>query len=777
MDNKNFTGKSPRTPSQSMLRRTLFLLVVCGIVAFIVLGARLYKLQIMDHDYYENLAIEQQVRETTVSAARGTIYDRTGKTLAMSASVDTIYISPAEIKMYGEDTELIARGLSEILGVDYDSVLLKTTDTKSWYKTVATKVEQEVADQVREFKNQYGLNGVKIEADTKRYYPYGSLACHIIGFVGTDNYGLAGIELKYNDDLTGAAGRIVRAKNSAGTDMLFTKYEDYYDAENGSDVILTLDSTIQYYLEKHLKQAVEDYDVQSGAAAIAMDVNTGGILGLVSLNNFDLNNFQMVGDDVQELMDSAETEEEAKAIRFEAQQRQWRDKAISDTYEPGSTFKILTLAMALNENVVNPNAAFYCGGNINVLGRDDPLKCWKTIGHGSQTLTQAIQHSCNVALVQIGQLVGEEKFYQYCEAFGFLTLPDDTSKTPTAKTGIDLPGESGSIWWPQDVFCDKNNLSQLAAASFGQTFTITPMQLITAVSACVNGGYLMKPYLVDEVVAPDGTVVSKTESQMIRQVISEETSKTVCGILEQVVGDNKEGTGKNAYVAGYRIGGKTGTSTKTTLEVDTGEKDYIVSFIGFAPADDPQIAVLILLDSPSQSSGIYISGGQMAAPVVGRVFADILPYMGVEAVYTDDEVARLDKTVPDIAGMTVGEAEKAIKDAGLTFRLIGEGAKVTSQLPAPHAVVAAGSQIIIYADAVPSEELEEVPDLTGLSYSVARQRLGYLGLFIKTGSSIASDSETVVVISQSVGAGERVGHGTVIEVSLVDSNAEDLGRY
>ena len=613
-----------------MLRRTLFLMIVCGIVAFIVLAIQLFRLQILDHDKYESLAIDQQVRETNVSANRGTIYDRNGKILAASADVSNIFISPAEIKKNNEDPVLIAQGLSEILGVDYGKILEMTQDTGSWYKTVARKVEDDLTEQVRQFKSENNLIGVKIESDTKRYYPYGSLASHVIGFVGTDNYGLSGIESYYDDVLTGTDGRVIRATNAAGTQLLYTNYEDYYDAQDGSDVVLTIDATIQYYLEKHLQQAVEDYDIRKGAAAIAMDPKTGEILGLVSLDNFDLNNYQAVSEEVQEEIDAAETDEEKSALLSAAQQKQWRNKAISDTYEPGSVFKIITLSMALEEGVTDINDSFYCGGSIQVTGDDEPRNCWKRQGHGAQTLTQAVQHSCNVAFINLGVRVGARSFYKYAEAFGFLNLPEDTSAIPSARTGIDIAGESGSIWWSQDLFYQSNNLSQLAAASFGQTFTVTPIQMITAVSACINGGYLMKPYLVKEVQGDDGEVLSTNQPTVVRQVISEDTSATVRSILERVVGDPVDGTGKNAYVAGYSIGGKTGTSEKVSQDAAGGAKEYIVSFLGFAPTDDPKIAILVLLDTPSNDTGIYISGGQMAAPVVGNMMADILPYLGVE---------------------------------------------------------------------------------------------------------------------------------------------------
>ncbi len=761
-------------PNRMMLRRTLFLLSVCGAAAFVVLAARLYQLQIVRHDELESRAIAQQVRETTVSAPRGTIYDRKGEVLAMSAGVDTIYLSPAEIEQYGEDAGAIAAGLAEILGLDYEDVYARTQNTGSWYEVVARKVEEDVATRVREFKEEGGYNGIKLEADTKRYYPNGSLAAHVIGFVGTDNTGLGGIEAKYDKVLSGTNGFVMRSTTAAGTDLLYTSWEDYFDAVPGSNVELTIDATIQYYVEKHLAQAVEDYDIQNGAAAICMDVDTGAILSMASLGNFDLNNYQAISDEAMAKIDAeAQSAEERAALIAAAQQLQWRNKAISDTYEPGSTFKIITLAMALEEGVVDMNSTFYCGGSVSVPGRNTPVKCWKSGGHGSQTLTQAVQHSCNVAFVNIGRLIGEERFYDYAEAFGFFERTGDSSAQLTGRTGIDLGGESGSIWWSEDVFCNPENLSQLAAASFGQTFNITPLQLITAVSACVNGGYLMQPHLVNSVTAPDGTV-AEHEPVELRQVISEETSAKVREILEQVVGDSAEGTGRNAYVAGYRIGGKTGTSTKTTQEI-AGTKEYIVSFIGVAPADDPQIALLVLLDNPSSESGIYVSGGQMAAPVVGKMMADILPYLGVEPEYSDSELQAMDRVVPSVTGLSLAEAQGKLKEAGLGYRVIGSGGSVTGQLPAANSVIASGSEVLLYADAEPTGG-GSVPDLTGMTYSEAVSALAGMGMFVGSDSSV-TDADSQIVSGQDVRAGTAAGAGTVVTVTLYENDEELLGIY
>lgn len=401
------------TPSLGMLRRTLFLMAVCGIAAFLLLFTRLYKLQIEDHEYYSALAAAQQLREATSSPQRGTIYDRNMVPLAVSASVDNVFLSPAEIDMYGEDRELIADKLSDILGVDRAEILEKSSQKGSWYVTVARKVEQETALEIRRFKDEYGIKGVRLETDTKRYYPNSSLACHLIGFVGTDNYGLEGIEARYDEYLTGTAGKTVRAANAYGTDLIFGSYSQYIGGQEGCSVVTTIDSTIQYYIEKHLKQAVEDYYIKNGAGAIAMDVNSGAILAMASLDGYDLNNFLSVSDEAQAIIDAAPNKEEAESLLSAFQTRQWRNKALSDTYEPGSTFKIITLSMALDSGAVSLSDGFYCGGSVSVTGRTTPIRCWKDGGHGSQTLTQAVQHSCNAAFVNIGQRIGAERFYEY----------------------------------------------------------------------------------------------------------------------------------------------------------------------------------------------------------------------------------------------------------------------------------------------------------------------------------------------------------------------------
>ena len=772
MSNNNWKN----TPGIGMLRRTLFLMAVCGIAAFVLLLGRLYKLQITDHEKYESLAISQQLREAPASPERGTIYDRNGFPLAVSASVDNVYLSPVEIEMYGEDRDLIADGLSEILGIDRGEIMDKASRAGSWYVTVARKIEKETAQRIREFKQQYGLRGVRLETDTKRYYPNSRLACHLIGFVGTDNIGLEGIEAQYNSYLEGGAGATAREVNAYGADLLFEEYAEHTAGAAGCGIVTTIDSTIQYYIEKHLKQAIVDYDIRNGAGAIAMDVNSGAILAMASLDNYDLNNFLAVSEKAQAVVDAAASPEEKAELLRTFQQRQWRNKALSDTYEPGSTFKIITLSMALDSGAASLNDGFYCPGHVSVIGRTSPIRCWKDGGHGSQTLTQAVQHSCNAAFVNIGLRVGAQRFYEYCDAFGFLKLTEDPDENLSARTGIDLAGESGSIWWSRNTFCSERNLSQLAAASFGQTFTITPLQLITAVSACVNGGKLMKPYVVSEILAPDGTALMKREPELVRRVISEETSAKVRSILEKVVGDPNEGTGRNAAVAGYRIGGKTGTSEKVSLEAATGEKQYIVSFIGFAPADDPQIALLVFLDTPSNETGIYISGGQMAAPLVGKMMADILPYLGIRPTYSDAERSSMDSVMPQAVGKSLSEAAKTVKDAGLRYRTIGEGETVTAQLPAPYCEIARGTEIILYLGAEMSNEKESVPNLIGMRYNDARDALSRLGIYIHSLSAV-TDGESQCVGTQSLTEGALAAHGSVIEVSLLSADDGMLGKY
>ncbi len=751
-------------PNKSIVGRTLFLMAVFGIVAFIVLALRLYKVQIIDHEKYESSAVEQQVRDTTVRANRGTIYDRNMNTLAMSATVSTVYISPAELIQYEEEDKkvMISSRLSEILGVDYNSIMSKWDDTKSWYKTVAVKIEDDLADQVRAFKNENDLKSVHIVPDTKRYYPNGSLASQMIGFVGTENTGLEGIEAVYDSYLQGTNGRIVRVTNEKGVDLLYDGYENYYDAADGNSLVTTIDDRVQHYLEKNLAQAIEDYQLQDGAAGIVVEVKTGAILGMCGLPDYDLNNWDEVSEETLAKLagEGLSIEEYEKAVK-DALYKQWRNRIISDSYEPGSTFKILTLAMGLEEGVVSENDIFNCSGSVMVKGRTTPIHCWKREGHGSQTLAEAAQHSCNPAFINIALKMGAEKFYDYVEAFGLFE-----------HTGVDLYGEGDSIWWTRDVFEDRNNHSQLAAAAFGQTFTITPLQLITAVSAVANGGYLMEPYVVSKVLDSDGNVVQSHEPTVVRQVISEETSRRACAILETVVGASG-GTGKNAYVAGYRVAGKTGTSTDTVTEAETGKKEYILSFVGFAPADDPEIAVLVMLDNPSTESGIYPSGGVMAAPVVGSIMYDVLPYLGVEPDLGADGVSGVyEVKVPNVKSYSVTEAKQNMESLGFKVKIVGNGSTVTDQAPMANVSIAPNSTVVLYAGEDKPDKTVSVETLNGMSYRQAKAVLEQDGLFIRCVGVAPSESLTIVVASQSVSPGSEVAYGSVVQVTLIDNDTD-----
>ena len=775
---KKYSNTEQPELDRLMRRRTMELMILCGIVAFVVLIVQLGRIMIGKHDQYESAAVENQVRSTTVTAKRGTIYDANGVILAQSATVETIYISPHELIEYQEDKEAITTMLSDLLDVDYDSILKKWDDTESWYSTIRIKVEKELADKVRAYVNggfkedpnyidisegqtvtkRGYLCSVHLVEDSKRYYPYSSLCSQIIGFVGTENYGLEGLEAMYNGDLSGQNGRIVRAATAWGTDMLFTGYEDYVDASDGMNLAITLDTGVEYYLRKHIEQAIADNEVINGGFGIVMEVKTGRILGMTNVPDYDLNNFNTLNSEYQAKLDAEwqngegeMTVEEYNARYLELLQMQWRNRTISDTYEPGSTFKIITLASALEEGVVTPEDHFTCTGSMQVRGREMPLHCWKHAGHGDQTLAQAAQNSCNTAFANIGLKLGAKRFYDYMEAFGFFE-----------KTGIDLYGESSSIWWSRDVFEDPNNHSQLASASFGQTFNITPIQLITAISAAVNGGYLMKPYVVEKMMDADGTVLASVSPTVVRQVISEETSRTVCDIIESVV-SSPTGTGKNASVAGYSVGGKTGTSEK----VGQASDEYMVSFIGVAPMEDPEIAVLVVLDSPDPNSGIYISGGGMVAPYVGNILADVLPYLGIEES-TGSVAANV--MVPNVRGISLDEATEQMEARGLKVRVVGGGETITDQAPAGNMKIAADSTVVLYAGAEKDRENVYVPDMVGKSYTAAKQYFEAYGLFVKTAGVAPSDSSTIVVQRQSVTPGERVSFGTVIEIGLIDND-------
>lgn len=746
--------------SKTILSRTLFLMVVCGVLMFIPIIRQLYVLQIVDHDYYEGLAVENQTKQTSVSASRGTIYDSNMEIIAISAGVYNVFIDPNEIHKKEENIDLIAEGLSNILGTDPNDIREMAAKTNLRYQVVKRKIEQDLTDQVREFITDNELSGIYLEPDTKRYYPSASLAAQVIGFVGMDNTGLDGIEAVYDSYLQGTAGRIITAKSNDGTEMLYT-FEKYYDATNGDNMVLTIDSTVQYFLEKNLQAAIEQYDVRNGAFGVVMNVNTGEILAMATLSSYDPNNYADIYDEDVKLELATLSDDEYESALVAARLKQWRNRVVSDGYEPGSTFKTITLASALEEGAVTLDSQFYCGGSTTIKGRVTPLNCWKDGGHGAIDTAGALQGSCNIAFADIGIRLGAKKLYEYVKAFGLME-----------ETGIDLPGESSGIFFGLDILDDPNSYASLTSAAFGQTFKVTPLQLVRAISAVVNGGYLMKPYVVSEIIDDNGNVLEKTEPTVIRQVISEGTSKIMCQLLESVV---TVGTAKNAYIAGYRIGGKTGTSEKIDVfnEDGTMVDDKIVSFVAVAPADDPQYICLVALDTPSTSTGLYISGGQMAAPTAREVMSDILPYLGVEPQYTAEELGSVDATVPYLTGMTIEEAAAVLSEKGFAYRVAGDGNTVTDQLPLVGATVPQSAEIILYAGEARPDTKVAVPDVMGMSAENANYAITNAGLYMKAVGAVNSYSSTIVVTKQSIAAGEEVDPGTVIEVEFTDLSARD----
>ena len=757
-------AEEDRHKKQRVFRRTIILMVLFGVLSFLPLVHKLYQLQILQHEELQEKAAHQQTRDMAVSADRGTIYDSEGNILAISATVQNLVISPKDIQENELDKSLIATGLSELTGADAGKILKRLENTKSQYEVVALKLEEEDAEKVRAFiKDNKLAGGVYLEPDSKRYYPYSSLASHVVGFVGAENQGLYGTEMIYNDLLSGVGGRVVTAKNGAGTEML-SKYENYIDAQDGRNLHLTLNATIQGFAEKALEEGIEKYDIQNGGFCIVMDPNTGGILAMASNTGYDLNNFSVIADPLkaEELAamkeDPAVSEEDFKTALGQAQLEQWRNRCVNATYEPGSTFKAVVLASALEEGVVDLNSQFFCSGSKHVGGFD--IHCSKRTGHLAQDLTLAVKNSCNPAFMEIGQLLGADRFYDYLEDFGLLS-----------GTGIDLNGEGGSQIWSRKFFTSEEGISSLATASFGQTMKITPIQLITAASAVVNGGHLVTPHVLDYTTDSEGNVVDTYAVNEVRQVVSEETSRTVRDILEQVVAS---GTGKNTYQAGYRIGGKTGTSEKTGA--GENEDDYIVSFLGVAPANDPQVVLLLAYDTPKPATpgsswtagGTYISGGNIAAPMAGPLLRQILDYLGVEKQYSADELSGADTVVPQAVGYSEPQAANILKERGFTYRLVGTGDKVTGQIPAAGAMVPGRSQIILYMGETRPTDPVAVPDLSGMTPGNAQQALANLNLFLRgTGSSEYFTSATLAA-NQSITPGTLVDPGTVVEVTFVE---------
>ena len=747
--NSNRKNENVRRANRIIQTRSFVLMILMGVVMFVLLFFRLFDLQITRHEELQGKAVNQQTRRTVVTANRGTIYDAGGNILAISSSAETIILSPLEIDNAVNDTEdpvswtkeSLAAGLAEILGKDASAIRKRMDNVKSQYEVIQLRADEDTAAKVRSYVDENNIAGVHLVADTKRYYPYGSLAAQVIGFVGDENTGLYGLESYYEKELEGQSGLVISSKDQAENDMLYT-YEQYFAAKNGSDLTLTLDTTIQYYLEKGIESMVDKFSAANGASGIVMDAKTGGILAMASYPNYDLNDFLTVSD--QTLQERIERGESTVA---DMQLLQWRNKALNDTYEPGSTFKILTLSAALEEGVVDKTTTVNCGGSVSISGYT--IHCSNKNGHGLQTLVQSVGNSCNPAFINYGLRIGSEKFYEYMRSFGLMNT-----------TGIDLGGEAVGVFAADSSFTQLD----LACYAFGQNFTVTPLALIAAQAACINGGYLHTPYLVERITDSDGNVTYRHDDTPVRQVISEQTSATVRECLEYVVAS---GTGKNGQVAGYRIGGKTGTADKG----QTG--DVVVSVLSFAPADDPQVIMLITMDTPSRATGTYVSGGNMVAPTASTVMAEILPYLGVEPSYSAEELLGMDTTVPNVIGMSVEEAKAKLKDRALSYKIVGDGETITDQTPAGGAIIPGKSSVILYVGEEKSTDKCVVPHLIGKTPSEANTTATAAGLLIRFSGTTGSESSSVRVLSQSIDEGTEVEAGTVITVQLGDTSVTD----
>ena len=746
---QNRKNESIRRANRIIQSRTFALMLIMGILMFVLLFFRLYDLQITRHEELQGKAVSQQTRRTVVTASRGTIYDASGNILAISASAETIILSPLEIDQAVNSKtapvawtkDSLAAGLADILGKDAASIRKRMENTESQYEVIQLRAEEDVAARVRAYVDENDIVGVHLVADSKRYYPYGSLAAQVIGFVGTDNTGLYGLEAYYEEELEGQSGLVISAKDKAENDMLYT-YEQYFAARDGGDLTLTLDATIQYYLEKGMESMLDKFSAANGAAGVVLNAKTGGIMAMASYPNYDLNDFLTVSD--QTLQERIERGESTLA---DMQLLQWRNKALNDTYEPGSTFKILTLSAALEEGVVDKTTTVNCSGSVNISGYT--IHCSNKNGHGLQTLVQSVGNSCNPAFINYGLRIGNEKFYEYMRSFGLMNT-----------TGIDLGGEAVGVFAADSSFTQLD----LACYAFGQNFTVTPLTLIAAQAACVNGGYLHTPYLVERIADSDGNVTYRHDSTPVRQVISEQTSATVRECLEYVVAS---GTGKNGQVAGYRIGGKTGTADKG----QTG--DVVVSFLCFAPADDPQVIMLITMDTPSRATGTYVSGGNMVAPTASTIMAEILPYLGIEPSYSAEELLGMDTTVPNVIGSTVEQAKEKLKERALSYKIVGDGDTITDQTPAGGAIIPGKSTVLLYASAAKPTDKCVVPHLLGKTPSEANTAATAAGLLIRFSGTTGSESSSIRVLSQSIDEGTEVDAGTVITVQLGDTSVTD----
>lgn len=785
------SAKGPDNRMRARIGALTLLFVVCG---FGLVALRLLYMQVFQYDFYIQQATSLQTRDSFITPNRGTIYDANMQVLAESASVERICVTPGAVVSESDvkkgisaesQQQTLATILSDTLGVDYDTVLGKIQNTDSGYEIIAQKVDKDVSRELYEKLNAAGCTGVYSEPDTKRYYQQGSFLSAVLGYVNSDNNGTYGLESQYNDVLSGTAGRIVRVQNGQNQDVT-PEASTEIPAQDGNSLVLTIDSDIQNILEKHLETALADNpNARDGVSGIVMDVKTGEVLAMANLPDFDPNNaYQLTSERyINELKeDAAKILEDAGvsatipdkwyqggglanlpesiqnnddlvdklgAARVKILTKSWRNPVVSDNYEPGSTFKLMTVASAYELGTAHEQDTYVCGGSMQV--ENWTIRCHNTGGHGTQTLTEALMNSCNVAMMQIAEKTGKDRFYQFLKAFGM-----------TEPTGIDLPAESGGQFYDPDS--DAWNEVSLATASFGQRFTVTPLMELNMVCAIVDDGKLKQPYVVKQVLNADGSVQSTTESKVVRQVISEDTSAYMREAMEQVVAS---GTGKNAYVSGYRIGGKTATSEILQEEGDT-ENRYTASFIGVAPMDDPQIAVLVAINDIPESSPH--GGGAIAAPVVARIMEEVLPYIGVTSVYADDESDRREVSVPSVVGQTEEQAASTLEQAGFGYRVVGDGDTVTDQVPASGVRIPVSGRVILYMGENKPIEQIEVPDLTGLTPDECRDTLEQYGLYLRQkGVANSQVTGSTTASRQSPAAGTKVNIGSVVTVEFSDT--------
>lgn len=738
--------------NRTIISRSKKWLVVLLLVGFGLAIGRLFYFSIIKGDELQKKAYSLQLRDTTISAKRGSIYDTNGKTLAQSATVWQVVLAPAYFKT-DEQRTYVAQKLAEILDLNQNDVYEKTKEN-NYYSVVKRKVETTEKEKVlklsKELAKKYNLgNVIELIEDYKRYYPYGDFASTIIGFTGMDGVGREGIEYQYDTQLTGVPGRVITAKDVHGTEMPY-KYEQKIDAQDGNNITLTIDETIQHIMEKYLQQGIKQHKVQDRAVAIMMEVKTGAILGMAVEGGYDLNDpFTIADSSTQKEIDKLPNSEK-EAAEVEALQKQWRNKAVADTYYPGSVFKVITSCMGWSDGVITDSSTYTCTGSYVPFEGAGAIHCHNTAGHGTQTYKQALSNSCNPAFMMIGQAVGAEKFWEYYQAFGF-----------SEKTGIDLPGEQSDIFFGDGS--GKMQPMDLAVASFGQNFAITPIQMVTAIASVGNGGKLMQPYIVKEITDSDGNVVESKTPIVKRQVVSEEVTKKVIDAMEE---NATTGSAKNGYVAGYKVAGKTGTSEKKIYHND-GSQEYIASFCGFAPADDPQVCLLVYFDDPVGDS---YYGSAVAAPVFSNIMSEVLPYLNVEAEYTEEEIAQMDTTAENYVGKSISEAESLVSSGGFTPVVMGSGDTVISQVPTAQSRLPQQGTVVLYTDEESmNDDVVEVPDLTNMTVAQANSTAAMYNLNISVVGSNA-DGEGISY-SQGIKAGSKVKSGTVISVNFEqDSN-------